>query len=141
MIRPLGPRLKTSWFDKVMRDPPLVIVWSPITIVVAPTGTVTSVPSILNVDGLGGGVPKVGSANAFDDLPSVPTTTTAVGARLKTEPPTVTGGPLKNAVLVPMTTLVAPGAAEMTVLPIVAIGTGAIVGLGMNELEPDTEEM
>jgi hypothetical protein len=114
-----------------------VMVWPPITIVDAPAGTETRMPSIMNVVSPGeAGGPNVGTANVLDIVPPTPATTTPDGFNWKTELPTVTGGPFKKAVWLPITTLVASGAAEITLLPIVAIGIGATVGLGMNVLEP-----
>lgn len=102
----------------------------------------TAMPLTLNVEAVSGEEgPKVGTAKVSDDLPSVPTTTTPVGVSLKIELPAVTGGPFRNTVWVPTTTLVASGAAEMTVLPNVAMGIGTIVGLGINVLEPDFVEI
>jgi hypothetical protein len=113
-----------------------VIIWSPIAIVDAPAGTETRKLSIIKVEVPGEEYPNVGTANVVDDLPLKSTTTTPVGVRLNNDPSTVTGGPFKNAVLVPIITLVASGTAEMTWPLTVAIGIGAIVGLGMKVLEP-----
>jgi hypothetical protein len=93
-------------------------------------------PLTTNSDWPGDEGTKVGTANVLDDLPSVSATTTPVGMNLKTDPPTVTGGPFKKAVLLPTMMLDASGAAEM-ILPLsVAMGMCAIVGLGMKVLEP-----
>jgi hypothetical protein len=45
-----------------------------------------------------------------------------------------TAGPFKKAVWLPITMLVAPGAAEMTLFATVTIGIGSIVGLAKNVL-------
>lgn len=136
ITRPAGPRLKTSWFDKVRRSPPYVIVCLPITIFDAPGGTVTCMLAMTNSEALGDEDLKVGTANVLADLPFASATTTPEGVSLMTDPPTVTGGPFMKAVLVPTTMLDASGAAEMVLPPSVAIGIGGIVGLGMKVFDP-----
>jgi hypothetical protein len=89
-----------------------------------------------NSEALGDEGPNVGTASVLDDLPFTSATTTPEGVSLKTDPPTVTGGPFMKAVLVPTTMLEASGTAEIVLPPSVAMGIGAMVGLGMKVLEP-----